>query len=765
VTCAILDPDGRVVAQDRRSFQTPGSQPGAESDRAELEFAMSVPSPQPWTPDTPWLYSARLDVSIDGRISETRTERFGMRDVERRGHQILLNGEPLFVRGVLHWGYYPELFSIDPAEETIRREFRDLKAAGFNLVKVCLFMFPKRFYEIADEVGMLVWQEYPVWQTVPAKGDSRLHAAITREYEEWIRFDRNHPCIILRDLTCEAHPGQVDLEFLNRTWDLAKRMTDGALVEANSAYMSPTRSDWEDIHFYRDVDEMIELLPALAERMRNAPEVRPYLSGEDMDFDTYRDLDAIRRRWQQPVPEHGQTAEPAPEGEPCGALPWWLDNANFRAQEAFEAELKQRLGPRAATRLVQSQNLRVLASRKRCFEEFRRYPELTGYAMTCIRDIPATRPGFYDDTDTLKWSPESWRRFNRDRVFCLVTAPASRCYTADQCARVELVLSNYGHALDGEQGEWKLWCGNRQVLAGGFEVTLQAGGIAVVAELDLDWHSLVDGPGPTVFRLAVALGKDRELARNDWSLWVFPAAPAPGVRALAYSPDGSAGLRDAFPGLELTAIDDRAGRWVDAVTGTPVALSDGTVLLTDALDAPVHRALADGVSLVYVTRDRPTGLDYLGLQVMQGDTSGDFSGTEALPRQDSPFWRELAIWLPPPSGTGPLGDFPHEGFVDMQFLPLSQRRPFVLGELHARVNPIVWGVNSRFPNARPVYDYVFEARAGQGRILACCLNVFGPGNTPGHYLLGRLLEHAAQAPDREVSGPDLLTLLRGREHD
>ncbi|MHB1458295.1 MAG: sugar-binding domain-containing protein, partial [Armatimonadota bacterium] len=183
-----------------------------------------------------------------GKISDKRELSFGIRDVEAKDGKLLLNGKPIFIRGSLHWGFYPELISIVPNEKQIRKEFADLKKAGFNLVKVCMFTFPKRFYEIADEMGMLIWQEYPLWLTFPKSDDSGLHEDIIREYREWFKYDRNHPSVILRDLTCEA----VDMnQELTRTiYDMGKSMTGNAVIEDNSAYLNTPISDFHDGHFY-----------------------------------------------------------------------------------------------------------------------------------------------------------------------------------------------------------------------------------------------------------------------------------------------------------------------------------------------------------------------------------------------------------------------------------------------------------------------------------------------------------------------------------
>jgi hypothetical protein len=339
--CTLLDPKGRQVAHGEDTWSASSSSDGPKT----LQLTLPVPDPQPWTPEKPDLYTSRIEVWNSETLSDTHSVRFGMRDVTREGHQVHLNGKPLYVRGMLHWGYYPHLFSIDPSEEQILREFADLRDAGFNLVKVCLFLFPQRFYELADETGMLIWQEYPIWLTMPKKNDEGPFDGIVREYAEWHRFDRNHPSVILRSLTCEAedpHPGLIE-----RLYNQAKDMTRGGLVADNSAYMNQMITDWYDAHMYLDLDDYHTHLVALSERLRKKPEIKPYMSGEEMDCDTYRDMDAVRRAWIKD-----------------GRVPWWLDNANFQIQERIERELIERHGAGVPARLVRAQNQHALITAK-----------------------------------------------------------------------------------------------------------------------------------------------------------------------------------------------------------------------------------------------------------------------------------------------------------------------------------------------------------------------------------------------------------------
>src|SRR5690606_10535713 len=124
--------------------------------------------------------------------------------------------------------------------------------------------------------------------------------------------------------------------------------------------------------------------------------------------------------------------------------------------------------------------------------------------------------------------------------------------------------------------------------------------------------------------------------------------------AWAYSPDGSDRLVDWLPGFGLVAVEPDGGGWRNK-TGESIPALDapGTVLLTDALDAPVLNALEQGARVVYVTRDTPQPLNYAFMSIPPRSDHEGASGADDLPRVDAPFWREMAVWLP--EGRGVLG--------------------------------------------------------------------------------------------------------------
>ena len=84
-------------------------------------------------------------------------------------------------------------------------------------MKFCLWIPPRRFLELADEMGMLVWLEYPTWHP---QLDKEHLPDLQQEFGEFFQYDRVHPSAMLRSLTCETGPS-ADIQVIQSLYDRA----------------------------------------------------------------------------------------------------------------------------------------------------------------------------------------------------------------------------------------------------------------------------------------------------------------------------------------------------------------------------------------------------------------------------------------------------------------------------------------------------------------------------------------------------------------
>ena len=158
---------------------------------------------RPWTPQSPNLYTAKVElVSADGKILQTRFERFGVRKFETRGKGILLNNAPFYIRGAGYHHIYP-LTGIpqadDPAEFRLR--VKKIKAAGFNFVRLHTRCEIPEFFDVCDEEGLMVEPELPYYHSMQADGLAFDPETDLREL--YVHF-RRHPSFAMYSLGNEG---------------------------------------------------------------------------------------------------------------------------------------------------------------------------------------------------------------------------------------------------------------------------------------------------------------------------------------------------------------------------------------------------------------------------------------------------------------------------------------------------------------------------------------------------------------------------------
>ncbi|MDR0854964.1 MAG: glycoside hydrolase family 2 [Christensenellaceae bacterium] len=112
----------------------------------------------PWSPDAPSLYDVELRADED-----IVTSYFGVRDIEVRdikGEKIVcLNGEPLFLNGLLDQGYFPDGLYTAPTEEALLFDLTETKRLGFNTLRKHIKIEPLRWYYHCDRLGIIVIQD------------------------------------------------------------------------------------------------------------------------------------------------------------------------------------------------------------------------------------------------------------------------------------------------------------------------------------------------------------------------------------------------------------------------------------------------------------------------------------------------------------------------------------------------------------------------------------------------------------------------------
>ncbi len=191
---------------------------------ADQDFTPRLALPIPadrrrlWSMDDPHLYDLDLQLlDAAGTVIDQATSYAGLRSVTIEGKAVKLNGEVVFQRLVLDQGYYPDGILTAPSDEALRRDIELSMAAGFNGARLHQKVFEERFLYFADQMGYLVWGEFPDWG-VSGDGDEYDHQRQTASFiTEWLEeLERDY-----------SHPSIVGWCPLNETWQtIGDKITD-----------------------------------------------------------------------------------------------------------------------------------------------------------------------------------------------------------------------------------------------------------------------------------------------------------------------------------------------------------------------------------------------------------------------------------------------------------------------------------------------------------------------------------------------------------
>ena len=162
VTPRVHDAGKYILRLSVFELDEPGSNPIATSDypiyleagQRDQRLVLEVPGARLWSPDLPYCYKlvAQL-LHPDGYTAEIQAH-FGLRKIEARGRHIHLNNKPIYLDGIL---YQPGTATYDE----MKKHMQGMKDLGCNLVRVHISGIDPRIYNLADELGLLLWVEVP----------------------------------------------------------------------------------------------------------------------------------------------------------------------------------------------------------------------------------------------------------------------------------------------------------------------------------------------------------------------------------------------------------------------------------------------------------------------------------------------------------------------------------------------------------------------------------------------------------------------------
>lgn len=194
------------------------------SGAATAEFALTTL--ERWSPQHPRLYTVEVTTETD-RLSE----RMGFRTIEAKGDQILLNGQPIFLRGICIHEENPLRGGRACTRDDARLLLGWAKELNCNFARLAHYPHNEYMARQADELGLLLWEEIPVYWTIQWENPETL-ANARQQLTELIGRDHNRASVIVWSVANETPVSEPRTRFLKALVDQARSLDTSRLISA-----------------------------------------------------------------------------------------------------------------------------------------------------------------------------------------------------------------------------------------------------------------------------------------------------------------------------------------------------------------------------------------------------------------------------------------------------------------------------------------------------------------------------------------------------
>ena len=504
-----------------------------------------------WSPQTPHLYDVTVMIKKNGVVIDEYSTYFGMRKIEYLNGTLLLNNQPLYIRGTLDQSYYPKTIYRAPTDEWIKNEISMAKKMGFNLLRKHIKAEIPRYLYWADRLGILIWGEPPNVIKWSEQSKKRFY----NELLGMIERDFNHPSIIIWSLYNEEWGLEWDLAndkkkqaYVKQMYENIKKLDPTRLICDNSGWIH-VQTDINDYHRYFSVPEQIDEW--------------------ESDLDEYI-IENTSKNFVDGVQEQGQpiiVSEFGVWGLPSikklisyyeGTPPWFENLGDDTHREDFKMpinafknfdkyQLKRIFGD--FENLAEHSQKRMYRAVKSLIEEMRKRPQINGYVVTEFTDVEWETNGWLDYTRNLKSGFGKAKNFNGNLV--VMVNHLNRNLWCGEKQSVGIVIANDDMlSIQGSVIKWEISGTN---LSGEINLTEESGYLIKV-------HDAIQFTAPVVssssfYKLTLKMYKDSVLiAENEEELTITPKKTMLPIKVFPYKMSDE--LQSHFSESGLQIIDD-----------------------------------------------------------------------------------------------------------------------------------------------------------------------------------------------------------------
>jgi len=179
-----------------------------------------------WAPGHPKLYKVELSCN-----SQKITDNIGFRTIETRGNDILLNGESIFLRGICIHEENSLRGGRAYSEQDAQMLLNSARELNCNYVRLAHYPHSENMIRLADEMGILVWEEDPVYWTIQWNNPATLSNAL-QQLTDVITRDKNRASVIIWSMANETPESEARTTFLKKLAAHAREMDNSRLISA-----------------------------------------------------------------------------------------------------------------------------------------------------------------------------------------------------------------------------------------------------------------------------------------------------------------------------------------------------------------------------------------------------------------------------------------------------------------------------------------------------------------------------------------------------
>lgn len=704
VSLEVLDASGKSVFQHTRSLEK------SEVDHAILSFEAAIPDAKLWTTDTPFLYTAHLSLRQNGKVLDRVKARFGLRTIEFRGTDILVNGKKVFLRGYGDDCVYPETMFGPSDKEYHLKRLKTAKSYGFDYVRHHSHFMPPEYYQACDEAGVFVSPELPIgYSFYYARAGEIARKLYETEWVAAVKRFRNHPSIFNWGMGNEVRRGFPQASELYR---LAKELdptrpvidTDGVLPAHG---FHDGTADRDTLDFLTIQFNVFTTPLDNPGKFETGKPNKPMITHEAGNYITFPRLDVI-------------------DSFQHNFKPFWLVPMRDRLEE-------RGLLDEALMWSEKSEKLYYLCHKLNT-EGMRKNPLISGYHWWLLQPWWACSDGLLDiyrRPTSIK--PEDVREFNGTVV--VLEDGLKQTYRGKEPLEFELLLSNFsGKSFDDTSLGYKITIAYGTLKKGKLPVSgVKNGMLASLGTVSLD---LPDPYIPQRISIEVKIENKGEEYSNHWTTWIYPSGD--------YSPALDVPLYVSLDLLEPLASS--SPRPIPEISPLPVR----AVYVARQPTMPLIKAAAGGASVVLLSP-----VDIFPISWTSFKTAWWNGAIEGNTNAGTVVYDHSAI-----------NDMAPDGWCDAGwFRLLNGAQTFIMDDfptgpdiliraLESHDYPLPMSLHADFMHLWRDKSLLFEFGVGEGALIVSGLNfdqALRYGGPEGPWILSRLFEYAGTFPKPKSS--------------